>query len=95
MIQVSQEGKELVFRIENNGEQMRQEVIELIQMMVKEDLSAIRCAFPGQESGYGIGNVISRLRLKYEDKIAFYYESDERGTSCTIRIPLQEAWGSS
>lgn len=95
LIQVSQEGKELVFRIENNGEQMRQEVIELIQMMVKEDLSAIRCAFPGQESGYGIGNVISRLRLKYEDKIAFYYESDERGTSCTIRIPLQEAWGSS
>uniref|UniRef100_N2A8W6 HAMP domain-containing protein n=1 Tax=Eubacterium plexicaudatum ASF492 TaxID=1235802 RepID=N2A8W6_9FIRM len=95
LIRVSQEGKELVFRIENNGEQMRQEVIELIQMMVKEDLSAIRCAFPGQESGYGIGNVISRLRLKYEDKIAFYYESDERGTSCTIRIPLQEACGSS
>ena len=69
---------------------MKPEVIELIQMMVKEDLSAVRGAFRGQESGYGIGNVISRLRLKYEDRIAFYYTSEENGTCCTIRIPLQE-----
>ena len=53
-------------------------------------LSAVRGAFRGQESGYGIGNVISRLRLKYEDRIAFYYTSEENGTCCTIRIPLQE-----
>lgn len=89
-IRVWQDGQELVFEIENNGEQMKAEVIELIQMMVKEDLSAVRGAFRGQESGYGIGNVISRLRLKYEDRIAFYYTSEENGTCCTIRIPLQE-----
>lgn len=92
-IRVWQEERELVFQIGNNGEQMRPEVIELIQMMVKEDLSAVRCAFPGQESGYGIGNVVSRLRLKYEDRIAFFYTSDEHGTCCTIRIPLQEPEG--
>ncbi len=89
-IRVWQDDQELVFEIENNGEQMKAEVIELIQMMVKEDLSAVRGAFRGQESGYGIGNVISRLRLKYEDRIAFYYTSEENGTCCTIRIPLQE-----
>ena len=89
-IRVWQDDQELVFEIENNGEQMKPEVIELIQMMVKEDLSAVRGAFRGQESGYGIGNVISRLRLKYEDRIAFYYTSEENGTCCTIRIPLQE-----
>lgn len=89
-IRVCQDQEELVFQIENNGEQMQPEVIELIQMMGEEDLSAVRCAFPGQESGYGIGNVISRLRLKYEDRIAFSYASGAKSTCCTIRIPLQE-----
>lgn len=83
----------MVFQIENNGARMQPEVIELIQMMVTEDLSAVRCAFPGQESGYGIGNVVSRLRLKYEDKIAFYYTSDAQGTCCTIHVPLQQTEG--
>lgn len=89
-IRVCQDQEELVFQIENNGEQMQPEVIELIRMMGEEDLSAVRCAFPGQESGYGIGNVISRLRLKYEDRIAFSYASDATSTCCTIRIPMQE-----
>ncbi len=89
-IRVWQDQEELVFQIENNGEQMRSEVIELIQMMGEEELSAVRCAFPGQESGYGIGNVISRLRLKYEDRIAFSYASDAESTCCTIRMPMQE-----
>lgn len=89
-IRVWQDGQELVFEIENNGERMKPEVIELIQMMVKEDLSAVRGAFRGQESGYGIGNVISRLRLKYEDQIAFSYTSEEHGACCIIRIPFQE-----
>ncbi len=92
-IRVWQEETKMVFQIENNGARMQPEVIELIQMMVTEDLSAVRCAFPGQESGYGIGNVVSRLRLKYEDKIAFYYTSDAQGTCCTIRVPLQQTEG--
>lgn len=91
VIRVWQDGQELVFQIENNGEPMKPEVIELIQMMRREELSAVRCAFPGQDSGYGIGNVISRLRLKYDDRIAFSYTSDAQSTCCTIRIPLQEA----
>lgn len=93
VIRVWQDGQELVFQIENNGEPMQPEVIGLIQMMRREDLSAVRCAFPGQESGYGIGNVISRLRLKYDDRIEFSYTSDAQTTCCTIRIPLQDATG--
>ncbi len=42
-IRVCQDQEELVFQIENNGEQMQLEIIELIQMMGEEELSAVRC----------------------------------------------------
>lgn len=42
-IRVCQDQEELVFQIENNGEQMQPEIIELIQMMGEEELSAVRC----------------------------------------------------
>ena len=42
-IRVCQDQEELVFQIENNGEQMQLEIIELIQMMGEEELSAGRC----------------------------------------------------
>lgn len=89
VIRVMQEGEDLVFHVANNGAVMDPETIELIRMMAKEDISSVRRAFQGQENGYGIGNVISRLRLKYEDQITFYYKSDEEETCCVIRIPMQ------
>ncbi len=42
-IRVCQDQEELVFQIENNVEQMQLEIIELIQMMGEEELSAVRC----------------------------------------------------
>ncbi len=42
-VHVCQDQEELVFQIENNGEQMQPEIIELIQMMGEEELSAVRC----------------------------------------------------
>lgn len=80
----------LAIRVSNNGAVMEQEVIRLIAEMVKEDISSIPSAFPGRESGYGVGNVISRLRLKYGDDITFYFVSEEQETCCVIEIPMQE-----
>lgn len=89
IIRVFQENNELVFHVANNGAVMEPETIELIAMMAKEDLASVRRAFQGQENGYGIGNIISRLRLKYGDQITFYYRSDAEETCCVIRIPMQ------
>lgn len=88
-IRVFKKENRAVFHVANNGVPMSEEVRMLIDDMVKEDISSVQTVFTRQEGGYGVGNVISRLRLKYGDDITFYYTSDEQETCCIIEIPIQ------
>ena len=36
---------------------------------------------------YGVFNILTRLRLKYGDKITYYYETTDASTTCTIKVP--------
>jgi hypothetical protein len=40
--------------------------------------------------GYGIFNILTRLRLKYGEEVGFAYEVEEDGTRCIIWIPYVE-----
>ena len=40
-----------------------------------------------KKHGYGVINIITRLRLKYGADVRFFYESDTNGTVCVIQIP--------
>ena len=50
-------------------------------------VAELKDCFPDKRHGYGVMNILMRLRLKYGDRAAFYCESGEDGTVCTIRIP--------
>ena len=43
-----------------------------------------------RQGGFGICNVVKRLRLKYNDQIRFYYVAKSAGTECVIKIRLEE-----
>ena len=55
--------------------------------MITLELAEIKNSFSSKSGGYGIGNIISRLRLKYGNDVQFYYENEEKGTKCVIKIP--------
>lgn len=43
-----------------------------------------------RQGGFGICNVVKRLRLRYNHQIRFYYEAEADGTLCVIKIKLEE-----
>lgn len=86
-ISVYVEEQDLVFTIYNNGKQIEEDIKNKINNMINMDLNEIKKSFLNKSGGYGVGNVISRLRLKYGNTINFNFQNEEDGTKCTIKIP--------
>lgn len=89
-IQVVSEEKNIMIRVWNNGVPMEEAVQEKIQSMADMDLKDMADAFEGQDGGYGVRNVMSRLFLKYGKQVEFYYETRQEGTCCVIKIPVKK-----
>ena len=86
-IEVREEEGNLIFVVFNSGLPMRQEEVEMVNALNGKPLLEIKECFKDKQHGYGIGNVITRLRLKYGEEVQFKYETEENGTRCIIRIP--------
>lgn len=86
-ISVREENGFLYLEVYNSGMPMKEEVCEKINALNGHSLAALREYFPDREKGYGIFNIVTRLRLKYGEKIRFCYETNAEGTTCIIQIP--------
>lgn len=66
----------LIFMVENNGEPIRQESMEQLNRLQSVSLNEIDHidSLKHREGGYGIPNVVKRLRLRYGDMVKFAYE---------------------
>lgn len=71
----------------NSGTPMPKELAERINALNDKPLSEAKNCFPDKRKGYGVANVLTRLRLKYGDAVRFTYQPDADGTTCTILIP--------
>ena len=87
LISVTEEAGDLYLRVFNNGTPMQGEMVKKINGMNDVPVSALKEYFPDKKHGYGVVNVLTRLRLKYGDGASFTYEADKEGTTCTIKIP--------
>lgn len=92
-IDVGEEEGRLVFRVWNNGTPMSMDDIERIRQMYQCDYKEIHSFFRDREGGYGVSNVMGRLRLKYGSAMEYYYETGDEGTLCVIKIPQEEESG--
>lgn len=77
----------LILKVYNNGTSMEEEMCEKVNGFQQLSLSEIRESFPNHEHGYGLVNIITRLRLKYGDQVRLYYVREEEGTTCVVEIP--------
>lgn len=86
-IAVKKEGEVLEFVVYNNGTPMEEEMVQRINDLNELPLSKVKDSFPDENRGYGLSNIITRLRLKYGDDVRILYHAEPEGTSYIIRIP--------
>jgi len=86
-ITVWKEGDNLYLSVSNNGTPVECAMMDKINGMNNLPVSELKNCFPDKKRGYGVVNILTRLRLKYGDGAGFYCEAHEEGTTCTIKIP--------
>lgn len=86
-ISVKDEDGRLTFGVYNNGIPMEEKMIEKLNGLSKLPVSRMKDSFEEEKHGYGVVNIITRLRLKYGEEVRFFYEAEENGTKCVIQIP--------
>lgn len=88
-ITVKEEPEYLVLCVYNNGTPIERGMLEKLNRLDSMALTDMKESFPDKKHGYGIVNIVTRLRLKYGDHVKFYYEAYEDGTSCVLKIPKE------
>ena len=87
-VKVSKEQEEIVFLIKDSGGNMNEECVERLNGLVYKSYNEEIDSQEKSKGGYGIKNVINRLKLKYGNQFSFKYESSKKtGTICYIRLP--------
>ena len=87
-IHVYKQDGRLILTVYNSGIPIAEEMAEKINALNGRPLSEARKLFPkNAKNGYGVSNVLTRLRLKYGEEVLFTYRAEQDGTTCTIEIP--------
>ena len=86
-IEIAREDSQLKIVVFNNGKPIDREMMKKINALNGHPILEAKKCFQDKEHGYGVVNVLTRLRLKYGEDVLFYYEAEENGTRCTIQIP--------
>lgn len=77
----------LCLSVSNNGTPVEPEMMEKINEMNSLPTARLKDCFPDRRHGYGVVNIMTRLRLKYGEEAVFCCESRKDETICTIKIP--------
>ncbi|MSS63415.1 sensor histidine kinase [Velocimicrobium porci] len=86
VINVKEMGEDIVFSIQNNGMLMSEKIKNRLNRLESTDMEAIHAIMTKEKGGYGISNVVKRLRLTYQEQIRFYYVVSAQYTTCVIKI---------
>lgn len=86
-ISIKENDSRLVMAVHNNGLSIAPDIMQTLNQMPFQPLETITDTFPSMPGGYGIANVICRLKLRYDTAFSTVYES-QNGTTCTITLPL-------
>ena len=87
VIRIRREEGTLYLSVSNNGTPIEQSMMKKINEMNLLPVMELKNCFPDKKHGYGVVNILTRLRLKYGCGAAFYCQAEQNGTTCTIKIP--------
>lgn len=85
-IRVYEDEDNLIMSVVNNGTSMEEQTYWLLNQLERVPIEKIDSLIPKGHGGFGIVNVVKRLRLKYNNQIRFFYIPKEQGTECVIKI---------
>lgn len=83
------EGEYLCFSVENNGTPIDDESLNKLNSLEQASMDELDKVIERRQGGFGISNVVKRLRLRYNEEIRFYYVQKEQGVQCVIKIKLR------
>lgn len=86
-IRVWKETGYLVFEVYNNGTPMEEEICSKVNGLMHMTLAEMKNCFQAKKNGYGIVNIVTRLRLRYMDDIVFKVIREKDGTAFLIKVP--------
>lgn len=86
-IEVRELSGRLTFAVSNNGIPMDKEMADKLNALGSVPIVELKHAFPDKQHGYGVVNIMTRLRLKYGEDVKFRYEVQQDGTKCVIQLP--------
>lgn len=89
-IRAYQEEGYLCFSVKNNGTVIEQEALVRLNQMEQVSMEEMDRLIQRRQGGFGICNVVKRLRLRYNDQIRFCYEAGTEVTGCVLKIKLEE-----
>lgn len=79
VISACKEEDYLVFTVANNGDSIELSALEKLNKLEYVSLEEIDHVVQQKQGGYGICNVVKRLRMRYDGDIRFYYEQGFQG----------------
>lgn len=88
-IHVGVDANRLKITVKNNGTLINDEKIKIINQMLTVNIEDIPTLLHCEEGGYGIANVVKRLRLNYQNRIHFGFRKDDTWTICDIEVPVE------
>ena len=90
LIQAAQMEESIIFSVYNSGnpiDEMKMEDLNRITHMTQEEMKQ---TFFTEKGGFGIYNIVTRMRMAYGAAFEIHYSKPESGgTLCTIKIPLE------
>lgn len=86
-IEAQLRGEMVCILVSNDGTLIPRERLELMNQLERIPIADFSGLLLQEEGGYGIKNIVKRLRLKYDGHIRFFYEVNDGWTVCHIEIP--------
>lgn len=87
-IGVSVKNDKLMIQVQDNGCGMDEETLLRMNKLLQEGPRNWDNPSEKASGGYGIGNVVRRLKLKYGEAVKLMYQVEETGTICHIEFLL-------
>lgn len=86
-------GGHLCLDVANNGMPLEKQQKLYLNSLEKMDMEEMDQLIQNRQGGFGISNVVRRLRMRYGNEIRFFYTLEDKWTICHIQIPLTELSG--
>ena len=90
LIRVFQREDKMCLTVEDNGTGMPEGILSRLNQISRLSIGELSSLFPESQGGYGVGNVIARLKLCYGDSYEIHFSNLHPGAKCEILLPKRK-----